>query len=300
MQNKKDFQYIAAVILAGTFWGFMGVFRRLFDQFGIDSAGLILLRCGTAGFMFLLMILIRNPRELRIKLRDIWCFIGTGLCSMLFFTYCYFQAISLMSLSAAAILLYTAPFFVMILSALFFGESLSRSKILSLVIAFAGCCCVSRIGGNLQISTRGLLFGVCSGIGYGLYSIFAKFALEKGYSTNTINVYTHSLAALGAGCIWGFREPIQLAFSSSNSLMWTLALGLLTCFLPYLLYTYSLVGLEAGKASIYANVEPVVATFAGVIIFREILTVQNIAGVVLVLGAVILLNRSETNKKEAQ
>lgn len=299
MQNKKELRCLISVILAGTLWGFMGVFRRYFGAFGIDSAGIIFLRCGTAAVMFFLMLLIRDPSGLKIKLKDIWCFLGTGLCSMLFFTYCYFQAINLMSLSAAAILLYTAPFFVMLLSALFFKEPFTSEKIIALIVAFIGCCFVSGVGGDAQISGQGLLFGFGAGIGYALYSIFAKFALEKGYKTNTINVYTHSLAALGAALIWGFKEPMQICISSPVLMIATLSLGFFSCFLPYLLYTYSLTGLEAGKASIYANIEPVVATIAGVVFFQEAMSTQNIFGIVMVLGAVVLLNRSES-RKEAQ
>ena len=300
MQNKQELRCLASVIFAGTLWGFMGVFRRYFGEYGIDSAGLIFLRCGTAALMFFLMLLICDPSGLKIKLKDIWCFLGTGLCSMLFFTYCYFQAINLMSLSAAAILLYTAPFFVILLSALFFGERFTSGKIVALVIAFAGCCLVSGVGGDMQVSGQGLLFGLGSGIGYALYSIFAKFALEKGYTTNTINLYTHSFAALGSALIWGIQEPLQISFSSLTLILATLSLGFFTCFLPYLLYTYSLTGLEAGKASIYANIEPVVATVAGVFIFKESLSLQNMIGIAMVFIAVILLNRMEFSEKEAQ
>lgn len=73
-----------------------------------------------------------------------------------------------------------------------------------------------------------------------------------------------------------------------------------SCFLPYLLYTYSLTGLEAGKASVYTNIESVVATFAGVFVFHEAMTAQNVIGIVLVLSAVIFLKQNESNKREAQ
>ena len=64
----------------------------------------------------------------------------------------------------------------------------------------------------------------------------------------------------------------------------------MTCFLPYLLYTRGLEGLENGKASIMASIEPVVATVVGVIIYHETLTLMSAAGVILVLSAIVLLN----------
>ena len=62
------------------------------------------------------------------------------------------------------------------------------------------------------------------------------------------------------------------------------------CYLPYFLYTYGLTGLETGKASILASVEPVVATLIGILVFHETLTPVALAGILLVLAAVVLLN----------
>ena len=90
-------------------------------------------------------IVVREPKQFRIRLRDFWCFFGTGICSLLFFTYCYFQAITIMDLSTAAVLLYTAPSIVMVLSLLLFHERITAQKLVALVLAFAGWCLVSLV-----------------------------------------------------------------------------------------------------------------------------------------------------------
>ena len=102
-------KYTASVITAGCLWGLMGLFTRTLATYGVDSTGAIVLRCGIAALLFAVTLLVRDPKQFRIRLKDIWCFIGTGICSLLFFTYCYFQAITIMDLSTAAVLLYTAP-----------------------------------------------------------------------------------------------------------------------------------------------------------------------------------------------
>jgi drug/metabolite transporter (DMT)-like permease len=50
---------------------------------------------------------------------------------------------------------------------------------------------------------------------------------------------------------------------------------------------------ENGKAAIAASVEPVVATLIGVFIFRETMTAGNLAGIFMVLAAIVLANRRE-------
>ena len=59
--------------------------------------------------------------------------------------------------------------------------------------------------------------------------------------------------------------------------------------LPYYLYTKGLEGVESGRASIITNIEPVVESLMGVVVFHERMTGWMILGVACVLGAVMLL-----------
>lgn len=292
-------RYSAAVVVAGCFWGFMGLFRRAMGDIGVTTAGVTILRCGVAALFFGVTLLIKDPKLLKIKPRDSWCFLGTGLLSLLFFSMCYFNAMTLMSLSAAAILLYTAPGFVVIISLFVFKEKLTRRKLIALAMAFGGCCLVCGLGsGDTRLTAAGILYGLGSGVGYALYSIFGKLAMERGYASNTVNFYTTLLACLGAMAIWGVNDSAKVMFASWPNFGLCIAAGVVTCYLPYMLYTYGLSGLEAGKASIMASVEPVVATFVGILFFHEMLTPLSALGVALVLAAVVLLNLNAPIKQK--
>ena len=283
-------KYFAAILVAGILWGTTGVFRRLLDTMGLSTMGVVFIRSLIALICFTVTLLITDRNAFKIKLKDLWCFIGTGLVSFLFFTLCYFKAMTLMSLSTAAILLYSAPCFVILISVPCFHEKINVPKIVALVLAFAGCCLVSGIGsGENPLSALGILCGLGSGICYALYSIFSRFALNRGYSSLTINFYTSLLATAGALCLGGWQS-LPVCFSGSNEILVSLSTGIVTCFLPYMLYTFGLTGVENGKASIIASIEPVVATLMGILIFGESLTFMSAAGVVLVLSAIVVTN----------
>lgn len=286
MRMKKHTLYILA---AGTLWGFMGAFVRSLAKIGISSTGAIMLRCGLAALMLGLTILIKDKRLFAVKLRDFWCFLGSGLCSMLFFTYCYFRSMEHLDLGTAAILLYTAPSIVIILSRFIFRERFTGVKLIALLLAFAGCCLVSGIGTDTRISAQGILLGLGSGLGYALYSIFARLAMNRGYGSLTISFYTSLLAGAGAAVVWGTGEA-ALMFASPYNVLLCIATAAATFYLPYLLYTSGLEGVETGRASIMASVEPVVATLCGIFIFHEQLTVSSVCGMLLVLAAIVLLN----------
>ncbi len=298
--RMKGNQYAAAALAGGFFWGFMGFFTRHLAGLGIDSNGAIIVRCGTAAVCFALLILCRDPGQFRVRLKDLWCFLGSGLLSLLFFTFCYFHAISMMSLSAAAILLYTAPIIVMLLSAVLFREAITKTKMAAVVLAFAGCCLVSGIGTGTVLTPQGMLYGLGAGLGYALYTIFSRYALLRGYSSNTINFYSCLLAALGAALIWRPQGLAGAVTASVPAFCWCLATGVLSCFVPYMLYTYSLTGLENGKASVLASVEPVVASLVGVFLYHEKMTISSGLGVLLVLAAILLLNLVDSREPQEQ
>ena len=282
------------ILLAGCFWGCMGIFVRRLGSYGFDAIQIVSIRVTLAAAVFWLVLLVREPAGARIRLRDLPLFLGLGLGSVLFFTVCYFAAITMMSLSTAAILLYTSPIWIMLMSVLFFRERLNRRKLLALGLAFAGCVLVSGISGE-GITLPGLLIGLCSGIGYGLYSILGTVALRR-YSPYAVTAWTFLLAAAGS---WLIARPGEMFahFAAAPDLPALLLLcvltALVTAVVPFLAYTLGLRTVEASRAGILATIEPLVATLIGVLVFGEGLTLLSGLGMVLILAAVVLLNRPQ-------
>ena len=176
--NKKKGLGAPLILLAGIFWGSMGIFVRSLNAYGFGSVQIVCLRMTVAALLFALLLLLRGRGGFRIALRDVPLFLGLGLMSVLFFTVCYFRAIEIMPLSTAAILLYTSPIWVMLMSALFFREKLTPRKLLALALAFLGCVLVSGVSGG-GLTPQGLLIGLGAGFGYALYSILGTVALRR-------------------------------------------------------------------------------------------------------------------------
>ena len=167
MKTDKQKTGTMLIILAGCFWGSMGIFVRKLGEEGFDSIQIVSIRVTLAALFFSLILFLKDRSGFKISLRDIPLFLGLGFGSVLFFTVCYFTAINMMSLSTAAILLYTSPIWIMLMSVLFFHEKLTERKLIALVAAFGGCVLISGISGG-GITLTGLLVGLGSGIGYGL------------------------------------------------------------------------------------------------------------------------------------
>ncbi len=279
-----------AVLAAAALWGTMGVFVRHFNAAGLYALDVCLLRMA-AGLVLMSVYLVLFHREkLKIRLRDVWCFIGTGVCSLFFFSVCYFKTIEMTSMAVAGVLLYTAPIFVMLMSLVLFREKMTGRKAIALVLAFAGCVLVSGLGGEDALSREGILIGLGSGFGYALYSIFGRYAINRGYESWTVTFYTFLFCTVAAvfTADWG---AIGTAFSQNTSLwLWLAGMGLTTACIAYFLYTWGLERIESSRASILASLEPVVAAILGVVVFHESIPAAGIVGIVLVLGAIVVLS----------
>lgn len=285
-----------SVLAAGFLWGLMGIFVRHLNGAGLGSLEVAEVRI-TAGLLLLGCYLLLFRREmLRVRLRDLWCFFGTGIISLLLFSFCYFRAMAVTSLSVAAVLLYTAPVFVMLLSLILFREQLRLRKILALILAVSGCVLVSGLGSDAAVSLPGLLLGLGAGFFYALYSIFGRYAIDRGYSSWTLTFYTFLFCALGAAFLTDWGEVAAAVETDGSVLLWIAGMGMVTAFLPYVLYSVGLQHMESSRASILASIEPVVGTVVGVLAFREAVTAGGVAGVLLVLSAVAILSLPEGQK----
>ena len=286
------------ILLAGVFWGSMGLFVRRLQQLGLTPVQITAARLRLAGLIFCLILLLREPKDFRLRWKDLPLFLGLGLGSVLFLTVCYFTAISLMPLSTAAILLYTSPIWVMLLSVLLFHEKLNGRKLIALALAFGGCVLISGLGGE-PLTFRALLIGLGAGFGYGLYSILGAMALRR-YEPLTVTTYALLLSGLGS-CFLASPLQIrsQLAAAGSGYPLPLLALtALITAVIPYLCYTLGLRRVEPSRAAIFATVEPLVATLFGVFVFHEPLGLPAALGIALILAAVVLLSRSPAAPEE--
>lgn len=284
---KKYLPHIC-VLASGVLWGLIGIFNRRLTGAGLSVGSIVLIR--NFGSMLVLgaLFLLKDPKIFRIKARHIPIFLGTGVVSVLLFTLCYFTCQKLCSLAVAAVLLYTSPAFVVILSAILWKDKITKRKLIALLLAFLGATLVTGLwSGDASVTAWGAALGVASGLFYGLYSIFGRYALAY-YKPFTVTFYTFLFAGLGA---LAALRPAELAagFATPGVALTALGLIALCTVAPYLLYTYGLAGMDSGKAAILASVEPVTAAVVGVLAFGEPMRAAVLLGLACILLCVYIL-----------
>ena len=295
----KKHNAVISVILAGILWGLIGVFIKKLSAFGFDSVQIAFIRMLIASLSFSLFILIKDKSLLRINIRDIWMFVGTGIISVSLFNICYFYTIIHSEASLAVVLLYTSPVFVVLISALLFKEKITINKVIALVLSFAGCVLTAGLLGGIKVRPFIILTGIASGLFYALYSIFGKYALKK-YSTYTVTAYTFIFGLIGDLFISNPVETASIMIGNPASVLWCFGIGIVSTVLPYFFYTKGLENLESGKAAILVAVEPLVGAVIGMVFLNESHGISKIFGVALIVLSIIILNinKNEVSKNE--
>lgn len=283
------------IMAAATMWGCIGIFVKLLTAAGLASMENVALRGSLSALLYGLFLALTDRDALRIDPRHWYYFFGSGVCSLVFFNWCYFTCIRLSSLSVAAVLLYTSPVFVTLLSAVLFRERITPRKVVALLVTFAGCTLVTGLFplGQERVSWLTILVGIGSAFGYALYSIFGKLAL-KHYRSPTITFYTMLFAGVFAFPVSGLWQHRNLLLSW-QAVVGGLGISVVCSIFAYLLYTDGLREAEAGKAAILATVEPMVAAALGILVYREAVTVFKLLGMAAIFGAVLLLNLPDRN-----
>ena len=284
---KKTVYYIY-ILLGAACWGMIGLFTRTLGELGVTVFQRVTIRNFGALVVMTLVFALTKREVFRIKGRHLLLFAGSGLLSVQGMTLTSFICQQECSLAVSGILLYLAPSFVVLMGAALWKAPITRRKVTALALAFGGCVLVSGImSGGLTVSPLGLVMGIASGFCYATYTVFAHYVMGH-YGSLTMTYWTFVFAGLGSLFFWD-TAALTAVFTSPTGLWSGLGLIVVATVLPYLLYTKGLEGVESGKASIMANVEPVVGALVGVFVFGETLSVWVILGVICMLCGVMLL-----------
>jgi drug/metabolite transporter (DMT)-like permease len=204
-----------------------------------------------------------------------------------------------------AILVSSAPIWFVLLDKQNWGENLrNKATVIGLIIGFAGVILLFSeqlgdmfAGGSKLAGMLLLLFG---SIAWSSGSLYSKHHPSEGSAA--VNVAWQMIIA---GLIF---IPGSLLDHEFDHLQWQqipmhswLALGYLVIFgsiAAFSAYVWLLQVRPATQVSTYAYVNPVIAVILGMLFAHEHVSLTQIAGLVIILGSVLLINLSKYRKEK--
>lgn len=285
------------VIVACMLWGTSGIFVHFLSPYGFTALQMTAVRGVISFFVMAGFALLFDRRQFRIGgFRELLLYIFMG--ATLFGTsFCYFRSMQMTSVSTAVVLMYISPIYILLFSVLVFHERLGWIKGLSVAGILLGCILTSGIIGGGRFNLPGVLIGVLSGVSYAIYNILAKLSVRRGGSPIKSTMYAFLFMAIIA--LIPSRPDLSVSYIAEKpvpTVPLLVGLGLCTCVIPYFLFNSSLKTLPSGTASAMSIIEPLSASIFSFTLLGEDPDAFSIAGIVLILGCVIILERSELKK----
>lgn len=295
--GKDTLAYRLAWILpiaAGVGWGIVGVFIRILTDEGLDNVTIVAVRSVTGLILVMLYLALFGRDQLRISLRDVPLLFVMTLAGAVILMLTYNIAVVELSLSLAAVLMSTAPAFVLLVSAVLFREKITLRKVMCMLGALAGCILLSEVlePGGMRWSRIGILMGILSMVMNGVWILLSKVIADKGYGSFTVCLYTFLFTAvmLAPFADWGAVAG-YIAAKPAQSMAVLIGQSLCTSILPTAGYIIALRYLDAGKTAILeGGAEPAGALLMGIALYGEIPSMAGMAGFLLVVIALGFLS----------
>lgn len=282
------------VLIAAALWATLGLFyKSLVNLYGLSLIGVVFWRAFIASLVLFIFLFITSRQSLKISGKDVWVFVSLGSIGVAGFFAIYIFAIDQIGMGIAAVLLYTAPFWVTMFSLLILKECITAIKTISLILTISGIILVGYryYVEDLSLSVMGLIAGLGAGLGYASHILLSKTAVQRGYSPWVINAYGFGI---GAFILLIFQNGYELARAVSDwrILIWLILLGIIPTLGGGVAFYSGLQRMPASDASIIATLEPVIAALLGWVVYSEYLEIPQIAGGFLIIVSVILLQLS--------
>jgi DME family drug/metabolite transporter len=236
--------------------------------------------------------LLRSPIGICVPPRALLFLATYGILGYALFTIVFLHALQLTPVSIAVALLYTAPAFVLVMSAVLWRERVGRGRLLALGMVLGGVVLVTGaadalLRGGTALPAPALAAGIAAGLTYASYTMFSRVASIR-YGATPALFWSFAFAAAAFALLAPPHAPFVRAPEHTGTLI---ALGIVPTLLPYALYLAALRELRASTAAMLAAIEPVVAALLAALLLAERLEVMQGAGIALVVAAAVLLAR---------
>ncbi|MFV1989221.1 MAG: DMT family transporter [Acidimicrobiales bacterium] len=280
--NRVRFGYLL-VAGAAIAWSLNGPFNRSLLDDGLTSLEIAFWRLIVVVLAFVLHSTVQQ-RWVRPARQDWVLILVFGLVAVPMLFVSLPAAVDYGGIGLAFVLLYTAPAFVAIGAHWFLGERLSARQ-----IVWTGACTLGIVlvvaGQGADLNPKALVFGLLAGFGYSLYFLLGKPLYRRLDPVGVLSiVFLVALIVLVP-----FAGPIPL-----EAIPAVIGLGVLSTYVPYVMYSEALTLVSASRASVVATIEPVAALAYAWLIYDEVLTPVMLLGSFLVLLAATAVSRLST------
>lgn len=278
---------IILALIAATMWGLAGALAAaVFAEIPVVRVAQVRALGGTMAFLpFVLW-----KREFPGKVWPIVVAFGVSLATV---TYSFYLAIDLIGVGPGATIQFIAPVYLLAWNRWVRGERVAPAAWVASAAALIGVSLVAQAWSGAALNLPGLAAGIVSSISFAFYLALAE-KLSKDLSSYAIMAYGFGVAAL----IWLVAVPVwTFPTDISRTGWWQLAAVVVVgTILPFALEIKALGMAPAPLIGLTATWEPLVATILAWMYLAQQLTLGQIVGGVLILGAISIIQTNASDQ----
>lgn len=270
------------ISIASVGFGFLGVFGKIAFENGLSVGELLAYRFSLAALLIWIFLLLFRPSWIILTKKQIAIASLLGIFGYGLFSTLYFVAVEGLSITLAALLLYTYPFWVNLFSHFFTKDKITSAEAACLFAGSLGLLLL--LWGHIEVkNVLAIGAGLAAAISYAIY------VMVSGRLQKTVRPISSTLYVITAGALalLIFHHPHleripELTKAQGGSI---LGLAIICTIIPLTLELSALQKLKSSVVALLMMIEPITAAILGALIFSERLTGIQLAGAVIILGA---------------
>ena len=271
---------------SGLMYGLIGYFGVQIINAGNTVSNMSSWRYITA-FFIAATILVIQSKKLSINRSDLFKIFIYGAkfyspCSMVFF-----YASEYIGTGISMVIFFTYPAIVILLNRILYKTKINRLYYLSITVIFVGMTLLADFS-DAQFNVNGILFALCSAIGYGCYITACQNIKNIDPVLSTCVV---SIGCAFTGIIFALYQGAFYMPSGIHTWANIIGMALICTALPILFLLEAMKYISSTKASILSVLEPVFVVIFGMILLDEQISFMQGLGVVIVLAGALLALR---------
>lgn len=292
--NTKIIKGIFIVSMGAASYGVLAVMVKLGGQDGYSTGELTFAQ----SFVGLLLLLLFNlgynvakPKvvERKIPLSKKWKLMLGGIPFGLTSSF-YYLSLTYTSVSVCIVMLMQSVWIGSVIDFIINKNKPTPNKIIAIIIVLAGTILATNLfASDVSIDWRGIFWGLMAALSYSV-SLLVSNNVATGYPSLSRSLYIIAGSATIVTLVWGYSLFNQ--FDPNVLWKWGFAIALFGTVLPPLLFTKGIPVIGVGLGSILASIElPVSVTMARIVLGEEI-NLSQLAGIILIILAVVIMNIS--------
>lgn len=276
----------ALCLLSAACFGAMAIFGKFAYAAGVAPGSLLLVRFALAAAL-LWLLLARFRERVAWTPRLVLTALALGAVGYAAQASLFFGALQVMDASLLSLILYTFPVLVTVGAVLLGRDRLSIGRVVALATASGGVVLVLAGAGRAALDPRGTVLAFGAAVTYTVYILVADRVVHR-IPPLTLSALVMTGAAVTMAGRAAVTGGADLDFGPAGW-FWVACIAVVSTVLAMLTFFAGLRRTGPSSAAILSTFEPVVTTALAALLLGEFLTPVQMAGGVLVLASVVIL-----------